>query len=89
LEDGCQNRPREKVHTREFLISDEMDRLLFPARDVSKFRPENGISVVQHLCADGFCRVSYTQGGVSDRSSRNYTLGYYILAFQTGKIYMP
>jgi hypothetical protein len=62
-----------------------MDRLFFHTYDVSQFRPEKDISFVQHFCTDGFCRVPYTQGGVSVRSSRNYTLGYYILAFQAGK----
>jgi hypothetical protein len=64
---------------------------LFPVHDVSQFpacgwqagrRLGKGIGFDHHLCADGFSSTSYTQGGVSDRSSRNYALGYYILAFQ-------
>ena len=71
----AENRPRNDLHWREFLISDEMDNLCFVANDTIQARPKKGISFVQHLRADDFSPASYTQGGVSDRSSRNYALG--------------
>jgi hypothetical protein len=47
----------------------------FPKNDVLLFRPKQRYLSVQHFCTDGFSPVSLTQGGVSDRSSRNYALG--------------
>ena len=61
--------------------------LCFPEIMSLQFRPKGIICFVHRILADGFCRVSYSQGGVSDRSSRNSTLGYDILAFQAGKIF--
>ena len=76
-------RPSEKVWQREFLYSDEMELLFFMG--VTDFRPKGHNDFVQRFPADGLSSVTYTQGGVSDRSSRNSTLGYYILALQAGK----
>jgi hypothetical protein len=38
-------------------------------------RPKGFFCLVHRICADGFSSVSFTQGGVSDRSSRNCALG--------------
>lgn len=74
MQNESTNRPRDKGQKGKDFISDEEDDLFFSAHDVSKFRPEKGISFFQYLCADGFCPVSYT-------------LGYYILALQAGKTF--
>jgi hypothetical protein len=34
-----------------------------------------------------FLNTSFTQGGVSDRPSRNFALGYYILALQAERLF--
>jgi len=75
LENGNENRPRENVHKRENLISDEMDDPVFPRNDAFQFRPKGIICFVHLILADGFSSTSYTQGGVSDRFSRNFALG--------------
>lgn len=73
LVDVFLNRPSEKVWQREFLYSDEMELLFF--RGVTDFRPKGHNDFVQRFPADGLSSVIFTQGGVSDRSSRNSTLG--------------
>ena len=73
LVNGFENRPSEKVWQREFFYSDEMELLFF--RGVTDFRPKGYNDFVQRFPADGLSSVTYTQGGVSDRSSRNSTLG--------------
>jgi hypothetical protein len=40
LENGRYNRPRDKVHKRGNLLSDEGDDLLFHGNDVMQFRPK-------------------------------------------------
>ena len=81
------NRPRNNVYKRDIPISDERDDLVFPGNDVLQFRPKEIICFAHRILADGFSSASFTQGGVSDRSSRNFTLGYYILALQAGKTF--
>jgi len=49
----------------------------FPA-----FRPKKVFCFILRILADGNSSEFITQGYVSDRSSRNFTLGYVILAFQ-------
>ncbi len=75
LESGHENRPREKVDQRENLISDERDDLIFSGNDAFQFRPKGIICFVHCILADGFSSASFTQGGVSVRSSLNYALG--------------
>lgn len=58
---------------------------MFPGNNVLQFRPKEIICFDHRILTDGFSSVSYTQGGVSGRSSRNSTLCYYILAFQAEK----
>lgn len=79
------NRPRNNVHKREIHISDECDDLVFPEDVVLQFRPKEIICFAHRILADGFSSTSFTQGGVSDRSSRNFALSYDILALQAGK----
>jgi len=69
------NRPRDNVPKRENPISDERDDLLFPGNDVMPFRPKRFFCLVHRILADGFSSASFTQGGVSVRSSLNYALG--------------
>ena len=57
-----------KVQQRVIIVSDE--------RHESQFRPKEFCRPDYCFCADGFCRVPFTQG---------VALGYYILAFQAGK----
>ena len=85
LENRYENRPRENVHKGENLISDKRDDLVFPGNDTFQFRPKGIICFVHRIPADGFSSASFTQGGVSVRSSRNSALGYDILAFQAGR----
>jgi len=40
-----------------------------------QFRPKEFFCFVHQIFADGFHLVHFTQGGVSDRSSRNFALG--------------
>ncbi len=67
--------------------------LSFPEIMSLQFRPKGIICLVHRILTDGFSSASFTQGGVSDRSSRNSTVpvpiisgGYYILAFHAGNI---
>jgi hypothetical protein len=75
VESGQENRPRDNVHKRGILISDGGDDLVFPGNDVLQFRPKGIICFFHRILADGFYPASYTQGGVSVRSSLNYALG--------------
>jgi hypothetical protein len=75
LENGYENRPREKVHKKENHNSDEMDDLVFPIIDSFQFRPKGILCFVHRIHADGFYSKSFTQGGISVRSSRNSALG--------------
>jgi len=56
----------------------------FIEKDVLQFRPKEIICIARRILADGFVVPLFTQGGVSNRSSRNFTLGYDILALQAG-----
>ena len=86
LESGPDNRTRENVHKRENLISYEPDDLVSQGTSVLRFRPKGIICFAHRILADGFSTASYTQGGVSVRSSRNFTLGYAIMGFQPAHI---
>ncbi len=87
LENGIKNRPRAKVDQREFLHSDEMDHFFFAGQNAVQFRPKIMIYFSHRILADGFSTsVPFTQGGVSDRSSRTFALGYDILAFQAAEM---
>jgi len=85
LESGHENRPRGNINKRENLNSDEMDDPFFSRNDFIQFRPKGIPCFVHRIHSDGFSSASFTQGGVSARSSRNSTLGYDILAFQAGR----
>jgi len=85
LENGHENRPRGNVHKGENLNSDEMYDPIFLRNYILQFRPKRIICFVHRILADGFSSATYTQGGVSVRSSRNSALGYDILAFQAGR----
>jgi len=85
LGNGFEIRPRENLFQREFILSDEIDQSFFMNFIADPFRPKRVICFVQLFFADGFSSASYTQGDVSDRSSRNFALGYDIFAFQAGK----
>jgi hypothetical protein len=75
LESRQENRPRGNVHKRENLISDEGDNHLFAGNDVLQFRPKGIICFVHRILADVFSSASFTQGGVSVRSSLHFALG--------------
>jgi hypothetical protein len=69
----------------KFIVRTNETTLFFSGNDILQFRPKEIICIAHRILADGFSSASYTQGDVSDRSSRNFTLGYDILAFQAGK----
>jgi len=48
---------------------------VFPGNDVLQFRPKGIIDFVRLISTNGFPFVHFTQGGVSDRSTRNSALG--------------
>jgi hypothetical protein len=75
LEKWRYNRLRDNVHKGGNLISDEGDDLLFPGNDDLQFRPKGIIGFVHRILSDVYSPISPTQGGVLDRSSRNYALG--------------
>jgi hypothetical protein len=52
-----------------------MDYTFFPTNGVVQFRPNKGVCFIQYPCADGTHSAFFTQGDISDRSSRNYALG--------------
>jgi len=85
LESRHENRPRETAHKRENPISDERYGFVFHGISILQFRPKGIICFVHRMLSDGFSSASYTQGGVSVRSSRNSALGYDIFAFQAGR----
>lgn len=60
--------------------------LVLSENDAFLFRQKHQHCSFQPFPADGFSSAFYTQGVVSDRSSRNFALGYYILAFQSEEI---
>jgi hypothetical protein len=84
LDIKSKSRPCNNVSQRNIVVSDEKAiTTQYQARkNVLQFRPTGIISFDHRILADGFSSTSYTQGGVSDRSSRNFALGYDILAFQ-------
>jgi hypothetical protein len=87
LDSELKNRPRNNVFQGNIVVSDEKARIsqYQTGNNVLQFRPTGIISFVHQILTDGFSPASFTQGGVSDRFSRNYALGYYILAFQAIK----
>jgi hypothetical protein len=78
-----------KIKKEKILLSDERDHLRFSGNDLVQFRPKEIICFVNCILTDGFRCASFTQGGVSVRSSRNFALGYFIFALQAGKIFCP
>jgi hypothetical protein len=53
LENGQENRPRDKVHQREDLISDQVNSLVFSGNNDLQFRPKKNICFEFGYLADG------------------------------------